>query len=243
MPSLSLLRLFFQPIHAIPLFLLDFTSLYTSILHTDGLKTVKYFLNTRISPSINTDTRVRLIELVLTLNSFGFAGEFFDQISGAAMGTKMGLSYACLFMGYLETQIQNTYQVHYYRYIDDGIGITTLSTEELNSYINFVKQLHPSISFTSVISATSVNFLDIKITLRDDSLHSSVYYKPTDSHSYLTYTSSHPISCKRSITCSLAKTIQTFSVSMRDFFSACVYPIDTLEVAWSRMPKVSSAQS
>ena len=54
------------------------------------------------------------------------------------MGIKMGPSYACLFMGYLETQIQNTSQdpqpEHYYRYIDDGIGITTLSKEELNSY-------------------------------------------------------------------------------------------------------------
>ena len=78
----------------ISLFLLNVTSLYTSIPHAVGLKAVKYFLNTRISPSISTDTLVRLTELVLTLNSFEFAGEFFDQISGVAMGTKMGPSNA-----------------------------------------------------------------------------------------------------------------------------------------------------
>ena len=30
---------------------------------------------------------------------------------------------------------------------------------------------------------------------------------------------------------------------MRDFFSACGYPIDSLEVAWSRVSKVSRAES
>ena len=104
------------------------------------------------------------------------------------------------------------------------------------------------ISFTFEISATSVNFLDIKITLRDNSLHSSVY-KPTDSHSYLTYTSSHPKSCKRSLKCFacvvFAKTIQTLSESaqMTDFFSACGYPIDTLEVTCSRVSRISMAES
>ena len=148
------------------LFLFDVTSLYTSIPHADGLKAVKNFLNTRISLSISTDTLVRLTELALTLYCFEFTGEFFDQISGVAMGTNMGPSYACLFMSYLEKQIQNTYlgpQPEHY--IDDGIDITTLSIEKLNSYINFVKHFHPSISFTSEISGASFNFLDIKITL------------------------------------------------------------------------------
>ncbi|GFR71498.1 telomerase reverse transcriptase [Elysia marginata] len=148
-----------QPIH---LFLLDVTSLYTSIPHADGLTAVKHFLNTRTSPVVSTDTLVRLTELVLTLNSFEFSGEFFDQISGVAMGTKMGPSYACLFMGYLEWQMVNRYQgptpEFYYRYIDDGIGISTMPLDDLKNYIDFVKTFHPSISFTSEISTSTVNF-------------------------------------------------------------------------------------
>ncbi|GFR91764.1 E3 ubiquitin-protein ligase HECW2 [Elysia marginata] len=91
---------------------------------------VKHFLNTRISPAVSTDTLVPLIELVLTLNSFEFWGEFFYQISGVAMGTKMGPSNACLFMGYLEWQMVNRYQgptpEFFYRYIDDSIGVSTM---------------------------------------------------------------------------------------------------------------------
>ncbi|GFR96443.1 telomerase reverse transcriptase [Elysia marginata] len=113
-----------QPIH---LFLLVVTSLFRSIPHADGLTAVKHLLKTRISPAVST--LVRLTELVLTLNFFEFLGEFCDQISGVAMGTKMGPSYACLFMGYLEWQMVNRYQgptpEFYYRYIDDGIGVST----------------------------------------------------------------------------------------------------------------------
>ena len=41
-------------------------------------------------------------ELVLTLNSFSFADSYYKQINGVAMGTKMGPSYANLFVGYIE---------------------------------------------------------------------------------------------------------------------------------------------
>ena len=44
----------------------------------------------------------RLAELVLNKNTFSFRDEVFSQMSGVAMGTKMGPSYACLFMGHLE---------------------------------------------------------------------------------------------------------------------------------------------
>ena len=39
---------------------------------------------------------------VLNKNTFSIRDEVFSQMSGVAMGTKMGPSYACLFMGHLE---------------------------------------------------------------------------------------------------------------------------------------------
>ncbi|GFS12953.1 hypothetical protein ElyMa_004871800 [Elysia marginata] len=169
------------------------------------------------------------------------------------MGTKMGPSYACLFVGYLEWQMVNRYQgptpEFYYRYIDDGIGISTMPLDDLKNYIDFVKTFHPSISFTSEISTSTVNFLHIKISIRDRFLHSSVYYKPTDSHTYLTYTSSHPHSCKRSIPFSqmlrLRRLCQDYidfreqCLSMRDFFVSCGYPLEVLDDACNRVSKIS----
>ena len=51
------------------------------------------------------------------------------QINGVAMGTKMGPSYAHLFVGYIEPQFFNQYNSPkpdlYRRYIDDCVGTTS----------------------------------------------------------------------------------------------------------------------
>ena len=78
---------------------MDVKSLYTVIPHCDGLEALKFFLNKRTILEPSTTTLIRLAELVLTLNNFSFDGEHYQQISGVAMGTKMGPSYANLFVG------------------------------------------------------------------------------------------------------------------------------------------------
>ena len=49
------------------------------------------------------------------------------------------------------------------------------------------------------ISETSLAFLDIKVSTSGNGLCTSVHYKPTDSHSYLLYSSSHPSHVTNSI--------------------------------------------
>ena len=60
-------------------------------------------------------------------------------MSGVAIGTKMGPSYACLFMGLLEHTLLKQYKKPapeiYKRYIDDGIGATSLSYNQLLDFI------------------------------------------------------------------------------------------------------------
>ena len=46
---------------------------------------------------------------------------------------------------------------------------------------------------------TCVSFLDISISINGDALATSISYKPTDSHSYLLFSSSHPNQTKQSI--------------------------------------------
>ena len=48
------------------------------------------------------------------------------------------------------------------------------------------------IRFESNFSRESVNFLDVKVTLTEDKIKTSVYSKPTDSHLYLNKNSCHP---------------------------------------------------
>ena len=80
----------------------------------------------------------------------------------------------------------------YRRYIDDCVGATSSTREELNQFITAVNLFHPALKYTWEISNTSLAFLDIKLSIKGNGLCTSVHYKPTDSHSYLLYSSSHP---------------------------------------------------
>ena len=87
-----------------------------------------------------------------------------------------------------------------------------------------------------------MSFLDISVSINGDALVTSISYKPTDSHSYLLFSSSHPNHTKQSIPysqflrlrplCSNDKDFETKSLEMRTFFvELCGYPTHLLDSA------------
>eukprot|EP00061_Rhincodon_typus_P012213 g37804.t1 len=106
-----------------------------------------------------------------------------------AMGTCMGPSYACLFVGYVKQSLFRSYTgtiPHLFlRYIDNCIGAASCSHEELEQFINFTSTFHPNLKFTWTISDSSLSFLDLSVSISGDRLETDIYFKPTNSHSYL----------------------------------------------------------
>ena len=168
------------------------------------------------------------------------------------MGTKMGPNYANLFVGFVEKQIfeQYTDPIPDYlgRYIDDCLGTASCSRVELERFINFVNTFHTALQFTWEISETSVSFLDILVSINGNLLSTSVFYKPTDSHSYLLFSSSHPNHTKRSIPfsqflrlrriCCEDEDFQAKSLDMRHFFVQRGYPTSLLDTAFSKASQI-----
>ena len=105
------------------------------------------------------------------------------------------------------------------RYIDDILGATSMSRENLDRFINFVSNFHPSFQYTFTVSQVSVNFLDIKLCIKADKISTSVYYKETDSHAYLKYGSFHPKSCKNAIPFSQFLRLKRLCSDRQDFKS------------------------
>ena len=54
-----------------------------------------------------TEDILKMADFVLK-NLFEFDCKFYQQISGTALGTKSGSSYACIFMDYIETELLKT---------------------------------------------------------------------------------------------------------------------------------------
>jgi len=69
---------------------MDVKSLYTVITNDWGLQALAYYLEKHDVKKPSTSTLTRLAELVLTLNSFSFNNEYYRQLGGVAMGSKMG---------------------------------------------------------------------------------------------------------------------------------------------------------
>ena len=87
---------------------MDITSSYTVIPNNEGLQALKYFFNQRLIKKPSSETLLRLAELVLTLTCCSFGVNYYKQINGVAMGTKMGPSYANLFVGFIENKFSPT---------------------------------------------------------------------------------------------------------------------------------------
>ena len=137
----------------------------------------------------------------------------------------MGPSYANLFVGFIENKFFSNYHGPkpdlYKRYIDDCVGATSSSKEELNLFINSVNSFHPALKYTWEISENSLAFLDIKLSINDNGLSTSVHYKPTDSHNYLLHSSSHPQHVKNAIPFSQFLRLRRLCSDDTDFNNKC----------------------
>jgi len=79
-------------------------SLYTVIPNGEGLLSLKHFFDQRTVKEPKSETL-----LVLTLNCFSFGDNVFKLTNSVAIGTKMGPSYANLFVGFVERQFFSQY--------------------------------------------------------------------------------------------------------------------------------------
>ena len=185
------------------LFTMDIRYLYTVIPNHDGLKALKYHLDLRPEQQPPTNTLVRLAELVLNLNCFAFGGNYYQQVGGVAMGTKMGPKYACLFIGYVGNKMFEEYQGRkpelYKRYIDDVLGASSDTRQDLENFIHFCSTYHPALKYTFEIRESSLPFLDLCVSISNNRVFTTIHYKATDTHNYLEYTSSHPTHCRNAI--------------------------------------------
>lgn len=183
---------------------LDVTSLYTNIPHREAevaaYKLLKKHRKKGEKPG--NASLIRLLHLVLTCNNFQFNGTNYLQVGGTAMGTRVAPSLANAFMDDFEHKYVYTYPTQpilWKRYIDDVFCIWTGTEDELKEFIQHLNGCHNSIKFTADFSQNSVNFLDTTVFIQDNNIHTDVYTKETDTHSYLRYESAHTPSCKKGI--------------------------------------------
>ena len=246
----------------------DVVSLYTSIPHELGMESIQFWLERRGTVISNRFSDVFILsslELILKNNYFRFGDEIFLQISGTAMGTKMAPTYAILVMGFLEEKMYTRIKAIYndqiadkiicgwLRYIDDCWIPWKGSYGPIASFIQILESLHPSIRFTLEISDLELHFLDVRIYKEGDRFETDIYHKPTDSRSYVPFTSAHPKHILNNIPFSLARRIHTIVSNpvkieeqlkeLKDILIRLNYPTTLIENAFLRANRQQSVEN
>ena len=81
--------------------------------------------------------------------------------------------------------------------------------------------VHPTIKFTAESSKTSINFLNVTVSLVEGVIETDLYVKPTDSHQYLQSSSCHPFHCKKGIPHSQALRLNRICSETNSFDKRC----------------------
>ena len=159
-------------------------------------------LENRKEKYVSTDTIIDLAEVVLKNNIFPFGKKTLKQKRGAAIGKKFAPPYNILFMAELEEEIikESEYKPYlWWRYIGDTFFLWEHGENKLKLNSDKINEVHLTIKFTAEWSKTSINFLDVTVSLTEGVIETDLYVKPTDSHQYLQSSSCHPFHCKKGI--------------------------------------------
>ena len=145
----------------------DIVSLYTNIPHKEGLEAVYAATKRQTHCSVKPKVLTELVKIVLKNNTITFAGEYYLQLQGTAMGTRLAPAYANVFMGELE-KIWHSYVdekciIAWYRFIDDIFLIWNSSEEELDKWVQKCNQTHSLIKITYKKSSLETTFLDVTV--------------------------------------------------------------------------------
>ena len=184
------------------MFCLDVKSLYPSVPRKEAREACTIALDNRSNISIPTEDILKMLDLVLENNNFCFNGNHFLQTEGTAIGSHLGMNYACTFLGQWEENLFQQCKLHpssYWRYVDDIWGLWEHGLEELKEFHKLTNTLHPRIKTELRYAQKMIEFLDVNVILENGRIKTDLYTKNTDKHQYLHATSCHPNSVKRAI--------------------------------------------
>ncbi len=89
--------------------------------------------------------------------------------------------------------------IFYKRYIDDIFLIWTGDDDDLDSFVDHLNNLIPTIKFNMESSSNKISFLDTYVCIDDNILFTTLYRKSTDRNSILHAKSFHHIPLKKGL--------------------------------------------
>ena len=194
----------------------DVVSLFTKI-PVDVAKSVIFELLSK-DDCLQDRTKLCLKELMLGINMcldntyIQFKNQFYKQIFGVLMDSRISLTIANLVMETVETKTLQTFQnppIMWKRYVDDTFVV--IKKNNLETFHEHLNNIEASIKFTMETESNNfLPFLDVLVVKeKSGNLTTELYQKPTHTNRYLNFNSKHSLSQKRGIISTLFHSINS----------------------------------
>ena len=177
----------------------DIESMYPNIDNALGLEACAQLFDEREEQTPTTDCLIEAIKITLQENIAEFNNIVVKQKSGTAMGPHHACSYADAAVDKaIDRKVmsdENPWRSKmrlWGRFRDDIFGIWTCTAAELHLFNDWLNRLQPKLKFTMESSQDSVVFLDLKVSVVNRKISTSMYSKSSDTHAYLLPSSRHP---------------------------------------------------
>ena len=180
---------------------LDVKSLFTIIPIEYTLNIIKQSLkNCNTIPNKEKNGTLELIENIIYNNTFQFDNKYFKQIEGVPMGSPISPSFAEIFLKDFEKNFLDKVNLKpklYTGYVDDMFIVWPHSDRQFDLFFTKINKFHPNLKFTCEHPVNNnLNFLDVTITVKENSVRIVPFYKPTHNGKFLNSNSEHPLSQK-----------------------------------------------
>ena len=129
-----------------------------------------------------------MVSSVVSRNCSAYQGEFWLQKDGTAMGPKNACSHADIIAEYVDDKVLHSKTTYpelcsWFRFRDDTFVLWRGAIERLNGFFATLNAFDKHLQFTMDVGGKSLHFLDLLITIKGNSLVTSVYSK--NAHLYL----------------------------------------------------------
>jgi hypothetical protein len=191
------------------LFSADARLMYTNIDTEIGVSAIREFIATNaihLPSDFPTELFLQILTIVMKNNIFTFAGTYWLQLSGTAMGMPTACSYATVSYGHHEnSKVIPTYKkqlVYYKRYIDDIFGIwLPPAKDKIKTWNSFKQELNNWSKLEWIVEEPSLKttFLDLNLQLNGPTTKTFTFQKSMNLYLYIPPLSSHPPSCLKGL--------------------------------------------
>jgi len=225
------------------LFKADATSMYTNIDTDHAITVISEWLDEiklQLPTGFPTNPLKSALEFVMRNNVFEFGDTRFLQLTGTAMGTSSACMYATIYYAIHETKCLLPCfgrNIHFLRrYIDDMFGIwvmndPSLTWDAFGEAINGFGLLRWEIDEPT----TSLDYLDITITIDDNHIVTRTYRKAMNLYQFLPPHSAHPPATLKGMVYSLMKTYFYQNTHQRDYEREVIFLFNHLIArGWSK---------